>query len=203
MTTGQADDGPTEPESARRWHTVARLGADWATDDDDGLWWQQQTRVGKVFKAWPGSGWEAQTAHGTPFKTGSKNGRYPSRIKALEMLAAHWDRRRRQTTPHSDVPADGLPDGWRLTQTLAQHDDHTYVLIAPDGNTAGAVSRVQYGSRPEWRATAGDPAAKHAIRVTVYPDGDDPGRGREPDLWRTRTAAVRGLATRHDPELPA
>ena len=68
------------------------------------------------------------------------------------------------------------------------------------GDGVGADVGVD-GQAAEWRATAGDLADKHAIRVTVYPDGDDPGRGREPDLWRTRAAAVRGLAARNDPAL--
>lgn len=217
--TGTADDGPGgdvqgEPDAAPdevpdrpvpsgRLREVARLGAGWATDDDDVLWWQRTTRVGSVAKAWPGSGWQARHSSGRRVTTGAgPKDRYPSRIKALAALAAEYDRARRERTSHTEMPVDGLPAGWRLTQTLAEYDDGRWRLIGPGGEIAGTVTRETYGGRrAEWRATAGDPARDTVLRTTVTADSDDPARGSDFDLFRTRAAAARALAAWHDPDL--
>jgi hypothetical protein len=210
--TEPAPPAPTEPierpdapmevvaEKPRRFRTVGKLGADWATDDDDVLWWQQTTRVGSVAKAWPGTGWEARRVGGARLTTGSgAGGRFPSRIKALTMLAAQFEHTRRAATSHTDVELTALP-GWRLTQTLADHDAGTWTLHAPDQTIAGRITRMAYGTRPQWRATAGDPDSDH-YHAPVTPSLDDPDRGTEDDLWRTRTAAAHALARWHDPAL--
>ncbi|MEU8308957.1 hypothetical protein AB0C84_35885 [Actinomadura sp. NPDC048955] len=196
----EAPDGPI-PSGALR--TVKVLGKEWATDEDDVLWWQGTTRVGSVVKAWPGSGGQARHSTGRRVTTGAgPKDRYRSRIKALAALAAEYDRARRERTPHAEVPIEGLPDGWRLTQTLAEHDDGRWTQHAPGGQIAGTITRVDYGgSRPEWRATAGDPSLSTSLRITVTPDADHPARGSDFDLFRTRTAAAHALAAWHDPDL--
>ncbi|CNF63310.1 site-specific recombinase%2C DNA invertase Pin [Mycobacterium tuberculosis] len=202
---GQDDAAGQRQEEERRWRRALKpIGVDVAgaegyrgalwPDDDWGRYHVAAPggdRLGYVEKE--RTGWEARD-------TGSHliDHRLRTRARAVAALV----RRHRERTPHSDVPVDGLPDGWRLTQTLAEYDDGQWRLIAPGGEIAGTISRASYGGRrAEWRATAGDPGRVTAYRATVLPDADDPARGSDSDLWRTRAAAVRALAARHDPEL--
>ncbi|MEV0202043.1 recombinase family protein [Nonomuraea sp. NPDC050691] len=184
----------------RELRTVARLGPDWATDDNDVLWWRRETRAGSVSPAWPGTGWTARTAQHTPITTGAGNrGAYSSRIKALAAVAADCEARHRARTAHADVALDGAP-GWRLTQTQADHDRHRWNVVTPAGDVAGTVSKADWHHQA-WDATAGDPANRHHHPVPVEPIGDEPGRSSADGYWRTRNAAALAVARWHDPDL--
>ncbi|MFF0869924.1 recombinase family protein [Nonomuraea sp. NPDC003560] len=187
-----------ESQAARALRTVARLGPDWATDDNDVLWWRREMRAGSVSPAWPGTGWTARTAQHIPITTGAgKRGAYPSRIKALTAVAADFEARRRARTEHADVALDGAP-GWRLRQTQADHDRHRWNVVAPTGEIAGTVTRAGWHDQA-WEATAGDPATRHYYPVPVQPIGDEPGRSSAEGCWRTRNAAALAVARWHDP----
>lgn len=189
-----------EPEELRR----TELGPGWTTtsvgaDDPDRTLWWHGSRVGHVRRT--GKGWSATRASGVAETTGAgPRGIYPSRIKALRMLAAEAEHRRRAATPHADIPLDGLP-GWQLTQTQAEHDTGAWRVIDPSGRTTGTVTRDDHGPRPEWRTTSGDPNHRSYAPATITPAHDDPARGHDYDLWRTRTAAAHAAARRHNPEL--
>ncbi|MEV1005120.1 hypothetical protein [Nonomuraea sp. NPDC050202] len=183
-----------------RLRSESRLGPDWATDDNDVLWWRRDTRAGSVSPAWPGSGWTARTAQHTPITTSpGKRGAYPSRIKALTAVAADFETRRRARTAHADVALDGAP-GWRLTQTQADHDRHRWNVVTPTGDVAGTVTKVSWHHQA-WEATAGDPAKRHHDPLPIEPIGDEPGRSSADGYWRTRTAAALAVARWHDPDL--
>lgn len=201
---GRDDAAGRRQEEERRWRRALRpIGADVAgAEGYRGALWPDEW--GRYHVAAPGgerlgyvekerTGWEARD-------TGSHliDHRLRTRARAVAVLV----RRHRERTPHSDAPVDGLPDGWRLTQTLAGHEDGRWRLIAPGGEIAGTIGRVSYGGRrAEWRATTGDPGRATAYRTAVLPDAGDPARGSDSDLWRTRAAAVRALAAWRDPEL--
>ncbi|MEV3927054.1 hypothetical protein [Actinomadura coerulea] len=195
------------PGPSGRLQAVRELGPEWRLDADDVLWrgtGRSAVRIGSVRRAGlSGGGWEARHASGSAVTTGAgPRGRYPSRLKALTALAAEADRAHREHTPHTEVPVEGLPEGWRLTQTLADRDDGQWRLHAPGGQVAGTLTRETYGGRrAEWRATAGDPANRTALRTAVTPATGDPDRGSDFDLFRTRAGAARALADWHDPDL--
>ncbi|MCP2365753.1 DNA invertase Pin-like site-specific DNA recombinase [Nonomuraea thailandensis] len=191
----QAADRPTG-----RLRNESRLGPDWATDEDDVLWWRRGTRAGSVAPAWPGPGWTARTAQHTPIATGAgKRGAYPSRIKALAAVAADFEARRRARTVHADVALDGAP-GWRLRQTQADHDRHRWNVVTPTSDVAGTVTKAGWHHQA-WEATAGDPAKRHHDPIPIEPIGDEPGRSSADGYWRTRTAAALAVARWHDPDL--
>jgi DNA invertase Pin-like site-specific DNA recombinase len=166
--------GAVWPDGWRRFHVVAPGGEriGHAEQDDSPHAWQAR-REGRLVQ-----------------------GRLPTRARAVAELV----RRHRERTPATDSPVPGL-EGWRLTQTLDEQDRHRYRLIAPDGRPAGTVERRDWGGRPHWQATGGDPTRHAALRWSVTPYGDDPDAIVEEDAWRTRQAAVRALAENHDPDL--
>jgi hypothetical protein len=60
------------------------------------------------------------------------------------------------------------PRGWQLAQTLADQDEGTWQVIAPDGTTAGPVRRSYKGART-WTAFAGDPGSRTYAPVPLDP----------------------------------
>ncbi len=130
-----------------------------------------------------------------------RGGPQPSRVKALRIAAADFERRRRKETPAGpDVPLPGA-DGWKLRQTLAEKDARTWQVIAPDDTAAGTVRPSWTGARC-WAASLGDPASEHHYAIPVTPSSDDErdlaaGDGQE---WKTRDAAAYAVAHEHDPD---
>lgn len=112
---GSSEAAPSEDhqEADRpkgRLRSETRLGPDWATDENDVLWWRRETRAGSVAPAWPGTGWKARNAWHTPITdSAAKRGGYSSRIRALSAVVANFEARRRAATPHADIALDGAP----------------------------------------------------------------------------------------------
>ncbi|MFI0487498.1 hypothetical protein [Actinomadura sp. 9N215] len=63
------------------------------------------------------------------------------------------------------------------------------------------MERHDWGGRPHWQATGGDPADHAALRWPVTPFAGEPDTIADQDAWRTRAAAVQALADNHDPDL--
>lgn len=192
---------PSTPP-ARRHRPMPELGPGWTTTDDGNrvILWRQGQRVGTVTPAGLGSGWSAHHSWGGSVTTGaSRLGRYRSRIKALRALAADHESHRRRTTPAAGVVLDGVV-GWRLTQTLADRDEHIWRVIAPYGTCVGTVRRGTYRGTITWTAFAGDPASPRYAPSVVNPSDGDPQQHPSGD-WRTRTAAARAIAAAFDPSL--
>lgn len=200
----EARPWPTDEEYSRtlRHHPVAGLGPEWTFTQDDGghvvLWREKTTKAGGARQlAWK-SGWEPQG----PQLMRLRGGPQPSRVKALLVAAAEFERRRRAATAAgADVPL-AAADGWALRQTLADKDARTWQVIAPDGTVAGTVSPSWGGAR-SWAARHGNPADAHYFPVTVSPiaaAGEADLAGGDGSDWKTRDAAAYAVAHWHDPD---
>ncbi|MGH3183709.1 MAG: hypothetical protein ACRDOE_17665, partial [Streptosporangiaceae bacterium] len=182
---------------------VPELGPEWTYAETSGsssdviLWYRKTNRAGGARGAWPKRGWEPVSPQGFSLRGGPQ----PSRVKALRIAAADFERRRRKETPAGpDVPLPGA-DGWKLRQTLAEKDARTWQVIAPDDTAAGTVRPSWTGARC-WAASLGDPASEHHYAIPVTPSSDDErdlaaGDGQE---WKTRDAAAYAVAHEHDPD---
>jgi DNA invertase Pin-like site-specific DNA recombinase len=195
----------TDEEYSRmlRHRQVPELGPEWTYAETSGsggdiiLWYRKTTRAGGARSAWPKSGWEPVSPQGFSLPGGPQ----PSRVKALRIAAADFERRRRKETPAGpDVPLPGA-DGWKLRQTLAEKDARTWQVIAPDDAAAGTV-RLSWAGARCWAASLGDPAREYHYAIPVTPSSDDErdlaaGDGQE---WKTRDAAAYAVAHEHDPD---
>jgi hypothetical protein len=207
VDAGEAPPPRTDEEwsASMRHRPVPGLGKEWTyalpseSSGDAILWWNKTTRAGGARQAWPRKGWEP-TGKFSYMASGPSQ---PSRLKALQYAAGTFEaRRRKETIAGPDAPLPGLP-GWWLRQTLAQKDQRTWQVIAPDGAVAGTVYPGWSGSRRHWAAETGDPAREyhHGIAVTPW----EPGLQAGPDgeEWKTRDAAAYGVAAEHDETVPA
>jgi hypothetical protein len=198
---GNRDETPAPAApSMPRHRPMLDLGPGWTTTDDSNrvTLWQRGQRVGSVTLAGLGSGWTAHHPWGGPVTTGaSRVGRYQSRIKALRALAAEHEFHRRRITQAAGTALDGAV-GWRLTQTLADRDEHTWRIIAPHGTCAGTVRRGTHRGATAWTAFTGDPASPRYAPCVIHPGDGDPQQHPSGD-WRTRTAAARAIAAAYEP----
>jgi hypothetical protein len=87
--------------------------------------------------------------------------------------------------------------GWQLAQTLADQDEGTWQVIAPNGSTTGTVSRSRQGART-WTALAGDPGSRSYAPVPLDPVVGEAGPAGD---FRTRDAAARAVALIRDPDI--
>ena len=161
------------------------------------LWYRKTTRADGARSAWPKNGWEPVSPQGFSLRGGPQ----PSRVKALRIAAADFKRQRRKETPAGpDIPLPGA-DGWKLRQTLAGKDAHTWQVIAPDDRAAGTVRPSWAGARC-WAASLGDPAREHhyAIPVTPFSDDERDLAARHGQEWKNRDAAAYAVAHEHDPD---
>ena len=129
------DETGAAPDAVPRRRPAPGLGPEWAITGDDGgdiTLWREDHRAGVVGRAPFSSRWEARRASGGPVTTlAAKDGRYPSRVKALAALAAEVEHARRRATVARQVPLAVAGPGWQLTQTLADTDEGAWQVTGP------------------------------------------------------------------------
>lgn len=141
---------PAPQEVPLRRRPAPGLGPEWAITGDDGedvTLWREDRRAGTAGRIPFSSRWQARRASGGPVTTlAARDGRYPSRARALAALAAEAEHARRRATAARQVPLATAP-GWQLTQTLADADQGAWQVTGPGGIRAGTVRRSWPGAR--------------------------------------------------------
>src|SRR5260370_26981995 len=124
------------PNAARpRRRPAPGLGPEWAITGDDGddvTLWRENSRAGVVGRAPFASGWTARRASGGPVTSlAAKGGKYPSRVKALTVLAADFEHAPRRATMAGHVPLTAAGPGWQPPPTPADPDEGSWRGGAP------------------------------------------------------------------------